>query len=243
MPTQKLEKLQELLKLTNSNITREEFLAAFKKVMTEMLKLKQDLVNSINFKESEERKKLERLAKSFEKTFAEMEKTIIALNKKVDEKLASVKDGKDADEDKVVDKVMNKIRQPKDGADADESKIVGQVLKIIPDYGKKLEALEKEMREELQTLKQNRRFGGGTSAIGIANAAKYFVKTEEPVGDIDGVNTDYTVSKPIMAVLAFHINGEVIAQLPNYTISNKTVSFTTALPAAYSGKDFEIVYI
>ena len=88
-----------------------------------------------------------------------------------------------------------------------------------------------------------RKGGGGVSAIAVANAAKYFVKTEEPTGAIDGTNKSYTVTKTIFAVLAFSLNGEVIAQLPNYTISNKTVTFATALPAAFSGKDFEIKYI
>ena len=143
------------------------------------------------------------------------------------------KDGKDGSDG----------RDGKDGKDADETKILNELTKKIPKldetkFQRKIEELEKELEE----VKKKAR-GGGTSAIGIANAAKYFVKTEAPTGDIDGANTAYTVSKPIFAVLAFSLNGEFIARLPNYTISNKTVTFTTALPAAYSGKDFEITYI
>ena len=50
-------------------------------------------------------------------------------------------------------------------------------------------------------------------------------------------------SQPIFAVLGMTLNGETIAQLPNYTIAGKTITFSTALPSAYSGKDFEIKFI
>ena len=130
-------------------------------------------------------------------------------------------------------------RDGMDGKDADEEAILKRLIKRIPKEDK---SELKALREEVKVLRRLKR-GGGTSAIGIANAAKYFVKTEAPTGDINGVNTDYTVNHTIFAVLAFSLNGEVIAELPNYTISNKTITFSTALPAAYSGKDFEIKYI
>lgn len=101
----------------------------------------------------------------------------------------------------------------------------------------------KGLEEELNTLKKTRIGGGGTSTPGIIHAFKTALKTEEPVGDIDGVNTTYTVSQPIFAIFSFALNGEIVAQLPNYTISDRTVTFSSALPAAYSGKDFEIKYI
>lgn len=104
------------------------------------------------------------------------------------------------------------------------------------------EKLDKLRRETKKTLSNIPR-GGGTSAIGVAQAFKYILKTEEPTGDIDGVNTTYTVTQPIFAILSMSLNGETIAQLPNYTINGKTITFSTALPAAYSGKDFEIKYI
>lgn len=85
--------------------------------------------------------------------------------------------------------------------------------------------------------------GAGVTNMRIAQAFKYILKTEAPTGAINGSNTAYTVSQPIFAVLSFSLNGETIAQLPNYTISNKTITFSSALPAAYSGKDFEIKYI
>lgn len=107
----------------------------------------------------------------------------------------------------------------------------------------------KTLAERIDNLSKNledvkaRPVAGGVSNLRIQQAFKYILKTEAPVGDINGVNTSYTVTQPIFAVLSFSLNGETIAQLPNYTISGRTITFSTALPAAYSGKDFEIKYI
>lgn len=103
-----------------------------------------------------------------------------------------------------------------------------------------------EHEREIEELKK-RPVGGGTvggvSNLRIQQAFKYILKTEEPVGDIDGANLTYTLSQPIFAILSMSINGETIAQLPNYTISGNTFTFSSALPAAYSGKDFEVKYV
>jgi BMFP domain-containing protein YqiC len=104
-----------------------------------------------------------------------------------------------------------------------------------------LESLIKRI-EELERRPVGRG-GGGTSAAGVAQAFKYIARTEQPVGDIDGVNLVYTVSAPIFFVMNFSINGAVITQLPNYTIKGRTITFATALPADYSGTDFEVKFI
>lgn len=104
-----------------------------------------------------------------------------------------------------------------------------------------IEELEKEI-EELKKRPIGNTQGGVTNAR-IIQAFKYILKTEVPAGDIDGVNTTYTLSQPIFAILAMSINGETVAQLPNYTISGNTFTFSSALPAVYSGKDFEVKYV
>lgn len=102
----------------------------------------------------------------------------------------------------------------------------------------------KGLDEELDAIRNlPRGMGGGVSDMRIRQAFKYILHTEEPLGDIDGVNTAYTVNNEIFAVLAFSLNGETIAELPNYTVAGRTITFSTAIPAAYSGKDFEVKYI
>lgn len=131
---------------------------------------------------------------------------------------------------------------------------ISEVEKRIPalpeqrDYSTEISATKEELLAEIKKLRDElaaipRGTVGGVSNLRIQQAFKYILKTEAPVGDIDGANTSYTVSQPIFAVLAMSLNGETIAQLPNYTISGRTITFSSALPAAYSGKDFEIKYI
>lgn len=103
-----------------------------------------------------------------------------------------------------------------------------------------IEELEKEI-EELK--KRPMQQGGGVTNARITQAFKYILHTEEPVGDIDGVNLTYTLSQPIFAILSMSLNGETIAQLPNYTINGKTFTFSSPLPSAYSEKDWEVKYI
>jgi gas vesicle protein len=108
----------------------------------------------------------------------------------------------------------------------------------------KLEAFMKEIREELQNVKARKAgtIGGGVTDMRIRQAMKNIMHTEAPSGDIDGANTTYTVNHTIFAIVDFSLNGESIPELPNYSYTGRTITFDTALPAAYSGKDFEIRY-
>lgn len=265
MEENKLEKLKKLLEVANEGLTREEFLKSFKAVMDQVLAMEKSLIEKIDYKTQEEKDKLEKLTEDFNQIIEEAKlesdsslggirkKTVDMINqlfikndvnKKLNEQLTLVSkrlnqirdgengydgvDGKDADEEKIVTEVLSKIELPKDNKE---------------DI-KKLEQELADLKEELDAVKLMKgKGGGGTSAIGIANAAKYFVKTEAPVGLIDGANKAYTVNKTIFAVLSFSLNGEFISQIPNYTVAGNTITFSTALPVSYSGKDFEITYI
>lgn len=116
--------------------------------------------------------------------------------------------------------------------------------KIVEKINTSTKKIKREQVEGLEeALKVRSTSTGGVTNTRIQQAFKYILKTEEPTGDIDGVNTTYTVTQGIFAILSMSLNGETIAQLPNYTINGNTITFSTALPAAYSGKDFEIKYI
>jgi len=128
---------------------------------------------------------------------------------------------------------------------------IAEVEKRIPvlpkerDYSTEINASKEELRAEIAALKQeiaSRPVGGVTNAR-IQQAFKYILKTEQPVGAINGVNLTYTLSQPIFAILSMSLNGETIAQLPNYTINGNTFTFSTALPSDYSGKDWEVKFI
>lgn len=129
------------------------------------------------------------------------------------------------------------------GKDADPKAVADLVVGMLPDVESLeggIERLEKEI-EELKKRPVGR--GGGTSAIGVAQAFKYIGKTESVQGTIDGVNTEFTVNHDIFYVFGFTLNGEQIAEIPNFSYKGRTITFNSAIPAAYSGKDFEIKYV
>ncbi len=125
-------------------------------------------------------------------------------------------------------------KRAQDYKDALESLPEGEKLSI--------EAIE-GLQKELDEMKRVGRSGGGVTNMRITQAFKYILHTEAPVGAVDGANTTYTLSQPIFAILSMSINGETIAQLPNYTIAGKSFTFSVALPSDYSGKDFEVKYV
>ncbi len=173
-----------------------------------------------------------------------------ALFARIDDKLSKVRNGRDADDKAILEAVLAQIKPAEDGHTPTIEELEAIIKPLIPepikgDTGKVDDGKIKALEDEIEALKRmlRRKGGGGTSAMGVAQAMKRILKTEEPVGAINGVNKVYTVSSTIFAVFAFSLNGEVVTQLPNYTIAGNKITFAVALPAAYSGKDFEIKYI
>ena len=138
---------------------------------------------------------------------------------------------------------------PNEYNDTEIRDILSDIHESMPEMPEEFDATEilkkiTELEKEIDALKKRPvGSGGGVTNMRIIQAFKYILKTEAPVGNIDGLNTTYTVSQPIFAVLGMTLNGETIAQLPNYTIAGKTITFSTALTSAYSGKGFEIKFI
>jgi hypothetical protein len=168
--------------------------------------------------------------------------------KQIEQKMAQLRDGLDGvspDVDEVARAAAELIKLPEYRAPImDGPQEIRDKLETLQGTERlKIDAID-ALREELDALKARPTGrGGGTSAMGVAQAFKYILKTEQPVGDIDSANLTYTLKQPIFAILSMSINGETIAQLPNYTIKGKTFTFATALPSAYSGKDWEVKYI
>jgi len=133
----------------------------------------------------------------------------------------------------------------KEVAVTDPAEDIRNKLELLTEDERLDKSAIKGLEEDLEELRRMSRTatGGGVTNLRIQQAFKYILKTEAPVGLINGSNTTYTVSQPIFAVLAFSISNAVITQLPNYTISGNTITFAVALPSAYSNRDFECKYI
>lgn len=200
----------------NKNAVK-EFQTELDRALTLIQKAEKNRVNFFNGKVEE--------LKSDQRTFQRM------LESRLNEITSSIPDDYDDEE----------IRSMIDGLRSEIPEIPEMPEKFDPtDIMEDLEKLEKKVDAlEKRPVGQ----GGGVTNARIQQAFKYILKTEQPSGLINGSNKTYTVSQPIFAVLAFSLNGEVITELPNYTINGNTITFGTALPAAYSGKDFECKYI
>ena len=242
-----IEKLIRTAQDLKQSVTTEEFLAAFKKVTKafaslreqntqEVQTMKSDISQGLKDLVSAKSEDVEQIKKGITTSLAKMEKQLSTelnfIHDKVDS-LTDGNDGVDADESAIVKEVLAQIKLP-------EQK---ELIVDTPEEIKEKIGLD-EIVEDIKELK-NRPVGrgGGTSAIGVAQTFKYIAHTEKPVGTIDSTNKVYTVSKDIWWIAGFTLNGEQIAELPNYTFIGRTITFGTALPSVYSGKDFEIKFI
>lgn len=263
---EQLEKIKGVFELVQESITRKEFVDSFKNVVDMVLKMEkkhrklvEDSVEELKRTQKNVGSELsaenqEILAKAIAKVDKLIEEERAALNLVIDKArtLKSGEDGKDGTDGA-------------DGKDADEEAILDQIFEQLPDVEE--ETSPKKTRDKLETLKGKERLhvkaidglkemfeefkkdlplggkgGGGTSAAGVKFAMGRIVKSETPTGAINGSNKTYTVTQEIHAVFSFAINGEVIMD-SEYSFSGRTITFTTALPAALDGLAFRIVYV
>lgn len=251
MDETRLSKIEAILKLVDESITREEFVAATEAVAKKVAALKESTD-----------KKAEQLAEAVATAVQTLEQKAAALEQMTDAKvtaaIASIKNGENG-------KDGRDGRDGIDGLSPDPEAIAKAAANLIklPEYRAPIMDGPEEIRDKLDLLEDTEQTkaivdlrkdveelkrrpigrGGGTSAMGVAQAFKYIAHTEEPTGAIDGANTTYTVKNTIWWIAGFTLNGEQIAELPNFTYSGKTITFATAIPAAYNGKDFEVKYI
>ena len=241
----------------NKAVSRDDVASFFETLVKTMETLIADLKSSTEEKVAQYKDEMVHLMQGHESGMGEMSKQ---LNMKMEKHIIETRsDARTTMRyfDQKVDGLRAEIPSPTDLTPLQEdfsSRLVDIEKKIpkmpeIPDINSMLDAEITPLKEEIEQLRKElkerpvMRGGGGVSAIGVRQAFKYIAHTEEPVGDIDGVNKAYTVKNDIFWIAGFTLNGEQVAELPNFTYAGRTITFATALPAAYSGKDFEIKYI
>lgn len=144
--TDKLEKLQSLLKLVDESITRKEFEDNFKVIIDLIKKLKssnQEVVDGLDTKYNEV---ITKLSSNLSSDINDLKSEAMTFIINETRKIKSGKDGKDG-------------KQGKDGKDADEelitSKVVEEVLKVVPkieDIENDLPKLGEPIRDALELL-------------------------------------------------------------------------------------------
>lgn len=162
----------------------------------------------------------------------------------------------------IAQEVLQRIKAPKDGKDAviDIEEITESVHKAFTSK-KKLKPTDLDGWEQtiapIRSLAAGFRGGGDTVTAGTnvtittnANGQKVISSsggagatfyTETPIGDINGINTVYTVANSITTIVAFSLNGQFIHP-SEYSVAGTTITFVTAPDASLSGLPFTIVY-
>lgn len=242
-------RMQDILRLLTEGLTKEEFQKSFQNVINLVLKIEKQII--------------EKNEKAVKENLSELEKQVTSV-------LSQVRDGDKGDKGDQGDSIEGLPGPPgPPGENVNEDVLVDKVIAKLPtddflnpspeNHRDNLESLKgdnrlnknaiKGLEEEFEKLDKRisaiprGTIGGGATDLRIRQAFKNIAHTEAPTGDIDGANTTYTVNNEIFFIFGFTLNGEQIAELPNFTYTGRTITFSSALPAAYSGKDFECKYI
>lgn len=239
--------------LLDQTATKEDVAALFKKLIKFITELKETLVEKYQTDAAE----LKRLVEEYETRFKATESSLTERQAADKTSMSDTMYSESRTLQRLLQQEVARVESLIEYYDDNEVRsLIEDTKRAVPQMPKEfdpstilkeLEAIKNRIEELDTNTKQiaSRATGtiGGVSNLRIQQAFKYILKTEAPVGAIDGVNLTYTLSQPIFAILSMSINGETIAQLPNYTIKGKTFTFSTALPAAYSTKDWEVKYI
>lgn len=235
----------ETLQRANDSLTKKDFETNFKLVLEVVKKAKDQMSEFVSFLKNE-----------FSKIKQKNEETLDEIQNKVDAKLASVKDGRDgakgekgdpgrdADESKIIAEASKMAQESVKPL----IPTIEQIEQDLPKLGLPIrdalellqgeerltaKAIEEKSLEEIiiDLIKKNapqRTFGGGGfSAIAME---QHFLDPYTPTGDINGVNTDFTLSHtPSPATsLKVYKDGQKQKLTTDYTLSGVTVSFVTA---------------
>lgn len=241
-----LKNLQALLSvLETDHLTKEDFFAHFEKVVKIVKNIEQKNIEEIEAMKGAVKLLGERLEQKTDIDVSSLSDKAIkycsqemikmsnaqkAKMKEMDSKMSDVKNGMDADNDYIADKVSDTIKKP----------IIDEIEKDLPQLGESIrDGLEilsgderldvsaiKGLEELLKELKKPVSMGGGLSTLALSMR---FVDDETPSGDVDGVNTVFTLSKtPQTGSLKVFVGGARQRITEDYTLSNKTITFNVA---------------
>lgn len=252
MDEKKLKKLEEMMKLLNESLTKEEFIKSFETVikLVETLKksngkefdlmhknfslMSEKMKNDTNSDVAEKKKEmLDYCHAEMEKMYKEHEKMMAMMDKK----MAEVKDGKDADEEKIIAEVVSKIKIPNiEELEKDLPKLgepIRDGLELLKE-GEKLsiQAIQ-DLSKIIEEMKKDVATAGSKTGASLISKRIRFIDDLTPAGAINGVNTVFTISKsPETGSLKVYVNGQRMRVTTDYTLSggDKTITFVTAPP-------------
>ena len=238
-----VERLKQLLTLLEPDqLTKAEFVSAFENVVNNVLKLKQQNVQEMDALKSAietvkktlgdvNAKDFDSLRSSLKTDMGMLSARLDTKSQQIDAKIASIKDGEDADEEKIVQDVLAQIKIPEVRAPImDGPEEIRDKLETLQGKERmKIEAID-QLREELDELKKIRQSLGSSRFFGPSVIQK-FLNNITPVGTIDGTNAEFTLPKaPKTDGEKIFLNGVRMrsGSSNDYTIAGKTITFVSA---------------
>ncbi len=239
------EKLKKLIgKMEEEELTKAEFKKAFNAVInyvkkietqnkTEMMKIMnriekaaKDLKGGNESSTAELTKKIDQLTT---KKLGDVDSTLKRALEAVSLRLSQVRDGKDADEEKVSQSVLERVLEPA------VEKIVEEMPEGVRDA---LESLQGDDRLDVSAIKglkdlikEKMPIGGG-GGFNYGAVDMHFVDDETPSGTVNGTNKAFTITNipsPATSLKVF-VNGQKMTLTEDYTFSGTTITFVTAPP-------------
>ena len=148
--------------------------------------------------------------------------------KELDDKIATIKNGKDADETTIVDKVLELIKIPTIEEIKDDLPIMGEEVRDSLELLKGDERIDASAIKGLKKLLEKPKTMGAGFNYGAVNIR--MIDDETPAGLVNSSNKVYTTSlTPSPAVsLKLYLNGQRMKITEDYTLASKTITFLVA---------------
>jgi hypothetical protein len=245
------EKLKKLLYLMDEDsMTKQDFIKEWKKVLDLVKKIKDENVQAIrDMKEAHlklsakiddnSNQNLTKISKDFTEKIKDLEKRYSDFMADIELRVAEIQDGqdgKDADEEIIVGKVLNKIRIPEiDEIEKDLPKLgepIRDALELLEGDNRLMISAIKGLEEKLQELGERPLGGKGGGGFSYAHMDRHFIDDETPSGLVNGSNKAFTIAKTPnpTASLKVYVNGQRMRITEDYTLSARTITFVTAPP-------------
>jgi hypothetical protein len=148
--------------------------------------------------------------------------------KEISQKILDVRDGQDADENKIVEDVLAKIKLPeqKEIILDDAFEIRNKLETLNGEERLRIEAIN-GLQEILDELKNRKVIGGGFSYMAMT---QHIIDDEVPAGTPNGVLKDFTIGHKPNPVdsLKVYKDGQRMKLTTDYTFSGQTISFVDA---------------
>lgn len=245
LENKEIKNIKRMLSILNPDtLTKEDFLEAFKGVMTRQTDYETQNKNDVSeivsaLKAVSDKSKSDNdsnLALLKQDFFKEVDKLLAKFQTKESEitrRMNAIKNGKDADEVKVVEAILKRMKK--------EIKIpkVEEFQSTIPKLGGKvrdaLEKLEGDDRLDVSAIKGIKKLIGKSGLMmggGTPPTVNAFADDETPVGTVNGTNKVFTITNiPSPASsLKVYVNGQKMTLTEDYTFSGTTITFVTAPP-------------